>query len=141
MANRADPRQLVDQFIDRINAHDADALAELMSEDHRFIDAAGECHSGREAMRRAWEQYFACFPDYRIDVDDEMIDGEVVAVFGWASGTYSGTIDSDASKAWRIPGAWRARTRESHVTEWRVWANIEPMMRSMGIRRQARPDL
>ena len=28
-------------FIDRINAHDVEGLAELMSDDHTFIDAHG----------------------------------------------------------------------------------------------------
>ncbi|MBI2841518.1 MAG: nuclear transport factor 2 family protein [Acidobacteria bacterium] len=141
MVNRQDPRELVHQFIDHINAHDASALADLMSEDHRFIDATGACHCGREEMRGGWEQYFACFPDYRVDIEEEMVDDGVVAVFGWASGTYSGTSESDAPKTWRIPAAWRARTRDGHVTEWRVWSDIEPMTRSMGIRRETRQRL
>lgn len=40
------------QFLERINQHDADKLAELMAEDHVFIDSLRHSVSGRENMRR-----------------------------------------------------------------------------------------
>ena len=41
-------------FLDRINKRDADKLAELMSEDHVFIDSLGNTMQGREKMRAGW---------------------------------------------------------------------------------------
>ena len=38
-------------FLDRINKRDADKLAELMTEDHVFIDSVGNTVQGREKMR------------------------------------------------------------------------------------------
>jgi ketosteroid isomerase-like protein len=42
------------QFLERINQHDADKLAELMTEDHIFIDSLGQSVRGRENMRSGW---------------------------------------------------------------------------------------
>jgi ketosteroid isomerase-like protein len=45
--------ELVRAFVGRINAHDVDGLAALMTEDHRFIDSLGQIVRGREAVRAA----------------------------------------------------------------------------------------
>jgi ketosteroid isomerase-like protein len=63
-----DALQVAEAFIAAINARDLAALAKLMSEDHRFVDAAGALHVGRGPMTSGWAQYFAAFPEYRIDV-------------------------------------------------------------------------
>src|SRR5439155_7505201 len=79
--------EIVSMFVDRINAHDADGLYALMEEDHVFIDALGRCVKGREAMRTAWQAYFAMVPDYWIKVDRMLQQETVVAIFGKAGGT------------------------------------------------------
>ncbi len=43
-------RETILAFIDRINAHDAEGLGALMSDDHTFIDAHGNQVSGKEKM-------------------------------------------------------------------------------------------
>ncbi len=63
-------RQTILAFIDRINAHDVEGLAELMSDDHTFIDAHGNEVVGREKMSAGWRGYFEWFPDYYIEVND-----------------------------------------------------------------------
>ena len=57
-------------FIDCINAHHVEGLAELMSDDHTFIDAHGNQVSGREKMTAGWRGYFEWFPDYYIEVNE-----------------------------------------------------------------------
>ena len=58
------PVETILQFLERINQHDADKLAELMTEDHVFIDSLGQSTRGREKMRTGWQGYFAFCPDY-----------------------------------------------------------------------------
>jgi ketosteroid isomerase-like protein len=48
------PTEVVLDFLERINQHNADRLAELMTEDHVFIDSLGNTVSGREKMRHGW---------------------------------------------------------------------------------------
>jgi|SRR5271165_4923626 len=47
-------------FLDHINQHDVDKLAEYMTEDHVFIDSLGQSVGGRERMRSSWRGYFLC---------------------------------------------------------------------------------
>jgi uncharacterized protein (TIGR02246 family) len=128
----ADPIATVRRFVASINAGDIDRLAAIMTEDHRFIDATGTVHAGREPMLQGWRQYFTGFPDYRIEVEDAIAQEDRVAVFGWASGSFQGNPE----RAWRIPAAWMAVVSGDRIAEWRVYSDIEPMMRSMEIRRE-----
>ena len=101
-------------FIDRINAHDVEGLGELMSDNHRFIDALGNAVAGKETMITGWRGYFEWFPDYWIEVN-EVFTGEASAVeqtfamFGFAGGSFKGSSDAN----WRIPAAWKANTNYS----------------------------
>ena len=50
-------------FVRAINRQDADAIAALMTEEHRFIDSLGTVVTGREAVRAGWRGYFRMVPD------------------------------------------------------------------------------
>ena len=118
-------------FVLRINAHDLDGLAALMTEDHRFIDSLGTEFSGREAMKEGWRHYFEMTPDYRIDVTESLCNGEVVVLLGWARGTYTSDGTLDPENAWQTPAAWRGRINGGEVAEWQVYADNEPIRRCM----------
>ena len=76
-------------FIRAINRQDVDALAELMSEQNRFIDSMGTAFEGRETMHRGWTKYFQMVPDYTVAMEETFCDGPVVAMLGMAQGTYT----------------------------------------------------
>ena len=122
-------------FVDRINCHDLEGLAALMSEDHCFIDGLGQIVRGRSRMEEGWRSYFRWFPDYRINVDDTFSSGNKVALFGTAEGTYSMNCEQPLEKHWKIPASWRALIRGGHVFEWRVYADNEPVWKIMGVNR------
>ncbi len=119
-------------FIDAINAHDADAIADLLTDDHLFVDAMDRVTQSREAMRAGWRSYFGWFPDYRIEAAEVISRGDTAAIFGHASGTFAGGERGRPGASWRIPAAWKAVVRSGLVAEWRVYTDIEPMLRSMG---------
>ncbi|MCI0651648.1 MAG: nuclear transport factor 2 family protein [Planctomycetes bacterium] len=127
-----DSEAVVRRFVDAINAHDPNGLAALMTEDHGFVDARDKLVRGREAMREGWAAYFSWFPDYRIEVDGLIARGNEAALFGHASGTFSGKPSGGAPRSWRASAAWRALVRGAQVAEWRVYCDVEPMLRSMG---------
>lgn len=108
-------------FIDRINAQDVDGLAELMSDDHRFLDAHGNEVVGKEKMIAGWRGYFEWFPDYEIEVTDIFEHGEHFGLFGFAAGSFQGK--SDAS--WRLPAAWKAIVKDGRVALWQVFADTK----------------
>ena len=119
-------REIIQTFVDRINAHDVDGLGELMSDDHTFIDAQGNQVSGKDQMLAGWRGYFDWFPDYFIEVSEVFapeatVSDQSFAMFGFAGGSFKGNADA----AWRLPAAWKATVKDNHVTLWQVFADTK----------------
>jgi len=120
-------KETIQAFIDRINSHDVDGLAELMTDDHRFIDAHGNEVVGKEKMTAGWHGYFEWFPVYSIEVNEIFEQGDTFAMFGFAGGSFKGK--SDAS--WRLPAAWKAIVKDGRVALWQVFADTRIPFESM----------
>jgi ketosteroid isomerase-like protein len=114
-------KETVLAFIDRINAHDLDGLAELMTADHCFIDAHGNQVAGKEKMIAGWRGYFEWFPVYSIEVNEIFEREDTFAMFGFAAGSFKGR----AAASWRLPAAWKAIVRDRHVALWQVFADTK----------------
>ena len=112
-------KETVLAFIDRINAHDVEGLAALMSDDHTFIDAHGNQVSGRDKMTAGWRGYFEWFPDYFIEIVDVFEKGDSLALFGFAGGSFK----NKPMESWRLPAAWKAIVKDGRVTLWQVFAD------------------
>jgi len=121
------PVETVLQFLDRINARDADKLAELMTEDHVFTDSLGQQVRGREKMRSGWLGYYRMCPDYWVSHEDVFQDGNRVAVFGAAGGTIAANGKLPPANQWRTPAAWLAVVENGLMKEWRVYADNKPV--------------
>lgn len=121
------PVDTVLRFLDGINRHDADELAELMTEDHLFIDSLGNSTHGREKMRAGWRGYFAFCPDYWVSHDQILEDKNVVAAFGSAGGTIASNGALPPENQWRVTAAWRAVVENGLVKEWQVYADNKPV--------------
>jgi ketosteroid isomerase-like protein len=114
-------------FLDLINQHDVDKLAEYMTEDHVFIDSLGQSVSGREKMRSGWRAYFAFCPDYWVSHEEIFSRGERVAVFGAAGGTIAAEGKLPPENKWRAPAAWQAIVEGGLVKQWSVYADNKPV--------------
>lgn len=132
MSSVPDHEAVVRAFVEAINAHDPDALAELMTHDHRFVDSTGAVIGGRDTVRDAWRQYYEVFPDYVVDVEELLSREGTVALFGIARGMYARAGGSRDDDALRIPAAWRARVRDGKIAEWSVFADNDAVRRVMG---------
>jgi ketosteroid isomerase-like protein len=75
-----DARAWVDRLVAATNAHDLEALVGCFAEDYRNITPShpGRGFTGREQVRRNWEQIFASVPDLRADVVASTVDGSTV---------------------------------------------------------------
>lgn len=105
-------RRVVLAFNDAITRRDLDVIESLMTDDHRFVDSAGNVVGGRAACVDAWRSFFAAFADYR-------------NVFAETRPSNDGAIEmsgrSECSDArLREPARWTVRVREGLVEEWRV---------------------
>lgn len=109
-------------FVEAINARDVDAIVELCSQDHEFIDAQDMVVRAPQ-LRSAWEGYFSFMPLYGIDIEDILEVGAEAAVFGHAWGALS--PDGATAKSWRRPCAWRARVEHGKVHIWQVFVDTK----------------
>lgn len=125
------PTAIARQFAAAINAHDIEAIRSLMTEGHRFVDSLGAVFEGRDAMRSGWSNYFRMVPDYTIQIEHFFENSSQVVLLGSACGTYTpdGVLREDAR--WSIPAAWLAVVERGLVSEWRVYADNEPIRRRM----------
>jgi len=94
-------------FVRAINRQDVEALAALMTAEHRFIDSLGNVVEGREKMRSGWAAYFRMVPDYTIAVEETLCDGPLVVILGVAQGCYSKDGELRAENRWQTPVAIR----------------------------------
>ncbi|HKP47619.1 MAG TPA: nuclear transport factor 2 family protein [Pyrinomonadaceae bacterium] len=124
-------KELFLEFSEQINAHNVDGLCRLMSEDHSFIDALGATIKGREQMRHGWTSYFRMVPDYQITFTEVFEQGDTVAAFGTAQGTYSANGELRAQNQWQVPAAWLAKIKNDLIVEWRVYCDNEPIRKLM----------
>jgi len=121
------PIETVLLFMDRINQRDPAKIAELITEDHAFIDSLGHAMRGRDTMRQGWRGYFTMCPDYRVSHEEIFANGNIVVVFGAAGGTISAGGNTASENRWETPAAWRAVVEDGLVKEWRVYADNKPV--------------
>lgn len=114
----------VEEFINHINEHDIDKLLELMTDDHVMTDSGGVAIKSKNLMKLAWLDFFISFPDYTIKVEHIISDGDNVAVFGKAKGTYWKKGELEDKNKFEVPASWQAKLTEGKISEWRVFADI-----------------
>jgi uncharacterized protein (TIGR02246 family) len=103
------------RFNEKINQQDLEGLVELMTDDHTFIDSAGNVTKGRDAMKDGWKDFFKKYPDYRNNFTSVSVEDNVVVMVGHSSCSF---------KPLERPSVWTARIRGGRVSEWKVsWLN------------------
>ena len=114
---------IVRDFIAAINQGNAAQLSNLMTVDHTFVDSQGTIDSGRENMMKGWKEYFRMFPDYKVEIQSILQDGNLVAAFGSASGTYNGRRGLVPENRIEMPAAWRVIVENGKIKVWQVYAD------------------
>jgi len=123
----SNPIEVVLQFEQAINSRDPEAICSLMSGDAEFIDSLGNRIQGTEKLRAAWTGYFKMVPDYSISHSEVFANGNTVAIFGSAQGTFSKDGRLPKENFWKTPAAWRAVIRNDRIALWQVYADNEPI--------------
>jgi ketosteroid isomerase-like protein len=121
------PIEVVLKFEQLINSRNPDAVCGLLTEDSVFIDSLGNRVACLESQRKAWAGYFKMVPDYSISHAEIFANGETVAVFGSAQGSFSKDGQTKKEDFWKTPAAWRAVIRDDKIALWQVFADNEPI--------------
>ena len=100
------------KFNEKINQQDLEGLAELMTDDHTFIDNSGEITKGKDVMKEGWREFFNKYPDYKNIFTSVTTQNNVVVMVGYSTCSYK-PLDG--------PSIWTAKIRGGRVSEWRVY--------------------
>lgn len=115
------------KFEQLINSRNAEAVCSLLTDEAVFIDSLGNRVEGRERQRSAWQGYFQMVPDYSISHEEIFANGETVAIFGTAQGTFAKGPEIKKENFWKTPASWRAVVKDGKITAWQVYADNEPI--------------
>jgi ketosteroid isomerase-like protein len=121
------PIETVLQFEQLINSRNPDAVCGLVTDDSVFVDSLGNRSAGIDTLRKAWAGYFKLVPDYTVSHTEVFSDGDTVAMFGNAQGTFSKGGQVKKEDFWKTPAAWRALVRDGKIALWQVFADNEPI--------------
>jgi len=100
------------KFNEKINHRDLEGLAELMTDDHTFIDNSGDITKGKGVNKQGWRKFFEEYPDYRNIFTCVTVQSDVVVMVGYSTCSHK-RLDG--------PNIWTAKVRSERISEWRVY--------------------
>lgn len=117
------PTETALAFVSAINAKDIARLAELMTEEHKFIDGDGSEHVGKDGMKVGWKEHFKLIPDLTLSVSIQFEEKDTVILVGKSEGTIIDNGILKKENSWQVPSAWRVVIKSEKVSEWQLYAN------------------
>jgi steroid delta-isomerase-like uncharacterized protein len=87
----SDSLEVIEQWVEAYNNRDAEAQAALYAENASMWQyAMPHPVVGRDNIEKVFASFFLAFPDTHIDTEATFVDGELVAWFWLARGTWLG---------------------------------------------------
>lgn len=115
---RTDPQSIALQFNQCITNADINGLAELMTEDHVFIDTANVRMEGKNTcISNAWEPFFHLYPNYRNIFERIIVKNSTVIMQG-----YSVCADDILNN---VRAIWMAEIMDDKVALWHIYPDTE----------------
>jgi predicted ester cyclase len=134
-----DARQVGQQFVEAFNAHDEARIRELNAE-NAVIEAPGDVHiEGRDPTTEYAMVWNRAFPDARITVHNELVDGDWVTQEFTFEGTHEDTLASPAGdipathKRLKGRGVQIFRVEGDVVTDTRLYFDQVQVMTQLGL--------
>jgi ketosteroid isomerase-like protein len=122
-------KSIVLRFVEAINSHNVNEIANLMSEDHIFIDGQDHKSVGKKGMKEGWEGYYELFPDYQIEISDIAENESIIGLFGYVKATYKNLANSLNSNFWRTPASWKAIVENNKIKHWQVFCDYSDLFK------------
>ncbi|MBX2907199.1 MAG: nuclear transport factor 2 family protein [Taibaiella sp.] len=116
--SRLTPKDVFEHFVAAVNRHDGQAIANFLTGDHRFINAAGNELKGIDTVKAEWQDYFAVFANYKVEISQIFTEGNKVAAFGSVAGTVGTT-------RWEMPASWRAEITDGKLAELQLYSDTK----------------
>ncbi|WP_101688477.1 ASCH domain-containing protein [Dysgonomonas massiliensis] len=114
------------QFNSCINNADIEGLADLMTEDHVFIDMENNRIEGKsDCISMAWKPFFKLFPNYQNIFEHVITQGDSTVIMQGYS------ISSD-ERLNNIRAIWLAKVKEEKVSLWHIYTDNEEIRSMLG---------
>jgi steroid delta-isomerase-like uncharacterized protein len=137
----AELRDFIERYIAAWNGFDADAIAQLITEDVIWADPAlAEPARGVAAVQEFMRTSALAFPDLRLSEPDPpvlAVAGDLV-LWGWRmEGTHQGVIDppgfAPTGRSMRVEGVDRWIMREGRICDYGAFYDMNEVARQLGI--------
>ena len=93
-----DNRQLVEEAYAALNRRDLDAHLKLLDDSYVWeSDTFPTPVKGREAVRQTFNEYFAAFPDMRVEIEQILTSGDHLVTRWCCTGTHKGEFKGIAA--------------------------------------------
>jgi steroid delta-isomerase-like uncharacterized protein len=137
----ADLRSFIERYIAAWNGFDADALAQLITEDVTWADPAlPEPARGVVAVQEFMRTSARAFPDLRFSEPDPphlTANGDLIAWAWTMDGTFRGPIDppgfAPTGKRMKVDGVDLWRLRDGKIADYRAFYDMNDLVRQLGI--------
>lgn len=110
-------KALVERFVAALNAHEADAIEPLLTDDFSYIDSWREGVRGRDKVMPALRHLLSIDPDFGIEVD--RMDWRAPQML------MSGRVNSSQFGGNRR-AVWQITVRGDRISEYQSWAEGGP---------------
>jgi len=117
-----DPKLIALLFNECITNRDIDGLAELMTDDHTFIDRDGNATQSKGSMIEAWKKFFEMFPVYKNTFTRIESRDNVAVILGHAYWSDKQPFD---------PAIWVATIAEDRVAKWQIYYDTDENRKSL----------
>jgi steroid delta-isomerase-like uncharacterized protein len=128
-------KALVRRYFELWNAHEVDALGEVLADDavdHDPYNPYGQ--EGLEGAKKTIQMYLDAFPDTHFEIDDIVAEGDRVATRWTATGTHEGELMGVAptGKKSSVTGIAIDRIENGKIVEgWNSW-DVLGLMQNIG---------
>jgi hypothetical protein len=112
--NKRDPKLTALQFNEYINNQDIKGLANLMSNDHIFIDRHGDRYAD---MVNGWMEFFENFPTYKNYFTRVESHNNLVILIGYAIWSKD-SLERDYA-------IWTARIENDLLVKWQIYEDTD----------------
>ena len=127
-------RELARRFYELVNAGEVDAFMELVADDFVDHEEFPGLPETKEGVRQFFELMRVAFPDFRIEPQHIVAEGDLVAVYMTMTGTHQGDFMGirPSGRRMEVPGMDLVRIRDGKAVEhWGVTDNLA-MMQQLG---------
>jgi steroid delta-isomerase-like uncharacterized protein len=131
---RTEIAALLDRWLDAVARRDVDALMDLYAANSLLESPMAGPGRGRDAVARAYETFFAAFPDLKLDAEEPLIDGDRVARVATVTGTDVGGFMGlePTGKPFRFPVVLLYTVRDGRIVQERRLYDFTGLLLQIG---------